>query len=186
MEILLMRFVSVVGTFLFMILCAFYADAGMQWGDGLWRLEISGGPGITSGGTDRDGDLLLKGTLEYEIPAAPHLSLGLRVLPLFVYDQNDRHADTVWGAGAGFGGRLYTKAGEYRGLFAEANVHVLGHDNQFASNSSNLNFLTGLGLGYKFASGWHAVLKWEHISNANLSEHNSGVDTLTMGVGYTF
>ncbi len=120
------------------------------------------------------------------MPATPHLTLGLRVLPCFIYEQSGRDKDTVWGAGAGVGGRLYASASEYRGLFGEVNFHALGHEHRFAGNGSNLNFLTGLGIGYKFVEGWHTVVKWEHISNANLDEDNSGVDTVVLGVGYTF
>lgn len=163
-----------------------FAPALSAEGTGLWRLELSGGPGMPVGNRDRDDDYLVKGTVEYEIPKTPHLSLGLRLLPFFVYDQNQDDEDTVYGAGAGVGGRMYSVASEYRGLFAELNAHVIGHENRFAGNSSNLNFLTGIGVGYKCTQGWHTVLKWEHISNANLSEHNSGVDVVTLGVGYTF
>lgn len=170
----------------FVVVCTVPAYSDIQWREGSWRLELSGGPGVNFGSGDRDGDFLIKGTVEYEVPATPHLTLGLRMLPAFVYGQDGRGEDTVWGAGAGLGGRLYTQKSEYRGLFAEANVHVLGHENRFAGNSSNVNFLTGLGLGYKFLEGWHAVVKWEHISNANLSDDNSGVDTVTLGLGYTF
>lgn len=166
----------------------FLVVSPMLWADssGLWRLEISGGPGVSVGNRDRGGDYLLKGTVEYEIPTTPHLSLGLRMLPFFVYGQDAPDADTVFGAGAGFGARLYSVGSEYRGLFAELNAHVIGHENRFAGNSSNLNFLTGIGVGYKCSQSWHTVLKWEHISNANLGEHNSGVDVVTLGMGYTF
>ncbi len=182
-----MRFMTfMVFMFVFMLFFIFDADAEIQWRQGFWRLEISGGPGLDNGKNNRSDDLLLKGTLEYEIPATPHFSLGLRAIPSFLYEQDGQKEDTVWGIGAGLGGRLYTKAGEYRGLFAEANAHVLGHKNRFGGNGSNVNFLTGLGIGYKCAGGWHTVVKWEHISNANLSDDNSGVNAITLGFGYTF
>ena len=53
-------------------------------------------------------------------------------------------------------------------------------------SGSRFYFLTGIGVGYKCSQSWHTVLKWEHISNANLGEHNSGVDVVTLGMGYTF
>lgn len=161
------------------------APAELQWSEGSWRLELSGGAGLSTG-SDRTGDWLLKGTVEYEVPATSHLTLGLRMIPLFIYDQEWRDADTVWGAGVGLGGRLYFSGAEYKGLFTELNVHVIGHDNYIVGNSSNINFLTGFGLGYKFASNWHAALRWEHISNANLASHNAGSDMITLGIGYTF
>lgn len=165
-----------------MVLLPVKAEA--DWNNGSWRLELSGGPGITVGHRDRSGDFIIKSAIEYEIPTTPHLTLGLRILPLFIYDQED--GDTVFGAGAGVGARLYAAKSEYRGLFAEANAHVIGHENRFQGNGSNLNFLSGLGVGYKFEKGWHTVVKWEHISNAEISDDNSGVDTVTLGFGYTF
>lgn len=178
-------FVAVCIVFAVGMLCGF-ASAEECCKVGAWRIELSGGPGSTLGGNDRSGDFFIKGVVEYEIPTTPHLALGLRLLPFFVYEQNERHEDTVWGAGAGVGGRLYSVKNEYRGLFAEVNVHALGHKNQIADNDSNINFLTGAGVGYKFQGGWHSVLKWEHISNANLSGKNTGADVITLGIGYTF
>ena len=168
------------------LMAATPATAEILWNEGMWRLELSGGPGTSLGSKDRSGDFLVKGTVEYEIPATPHLSLGLRMIPLFVYEQKERGEDTVFGAGAGLGARLYSVASEYRGVFAEVNVHALGHKNRFDGNSSNVNFLTGVGLGYKFQQGWHTVLKYEHISNANLGRHNRGADIITLGLGFTF
>ncbi len=174
-----------------LILCGFVlasipAAAELQWRDGRWQLELSGAAGIDSGSSDRSGDYMLKAMVEYEVPFASHLSLGLRALPLFVYEQDERGEDTVWGGGAGLGLRLYSVADEYRGWFAEANVHALAHKHRFADNSSNINFLTGLGVGYKCKAGWHSVLRWEHISNAGLADDNSGVNVLSLGIGYAF
>ena len=53
-------------------------------------------------------------------------------------------------------------------------------------NSSNVNFLIGLGLGYKFKSNWHTVLKYEHVSNSSLGERNAGANSLGFGFGYSF
>lgn len=172
--------------FVVCLLSAMPAMAELQLRDGRWQLELSGSAGIDSGGEERSGDYMLKTTLEYEVPFSSHLALGLRALPLFVYEQDDSDEDTLWGGGLGLGLRLYSVADEYRGWFAEAGAHALGHKHQFAGNSSNINFLTGLGVGYKCKEGWHSVLRWEHISNANLGEHNSGVNLLSLGVGFSF
>ena len=160
--------------------------AEMKWCDGKWQLELSGSAGIDSGEEERGGDYMLKAMLEYEVPFTSHLTLWLRALPLFVYEQEERDDETVWGGGLGLGLRLYSVADEYRGWFAEAGAHALGHKHEFSGNSANLNFLTDLGIGYKCKAGWSSVLRWEHISNANLSEHNSGVNVLSLGIGYTF
>lgn len=161
------------------------AWAGSKWSEGMWRLELSGGPGLDAG-NKRDGDLFLKTSAEYEVPVSTHCTLGLRLLPFFVYDQEGRGNDTLYGAGVGFGGRVYSIANEYRGLFAEAGVHVVGHANRLTGNSSNVNFLTGLGVGYHCKADWSMVVRWEHLSNANLSKENAGANCLTLGIGYRF
>lgn len=166
--------------------CALPAAAGVAWREGHWRLELTGGPGIYSGGNDRSHDYMLRGSVEYEVPAGSRCTLGLRLLPLFVYEQHERNEDTVWGAGLGVGARIYSVADEYRGLFAEIGAHALGHVHRITGNSSNINFMTGAGLGYKCKAGWHAVIRWEHISNANLGRNNAGANLITLGVGYTF
>lgn len=173
------------------------------WGEldfeaGKWRLELSGLSGVHSGSTDRSGDLLVTGTVDYEFPATEHTTLGLRLMPLFLYgqdapddccwdDDNDNEYDggTVWGAGVGLTGRLYVK-GDYRGLFFEGQANVVVHDEKVVGNSANVNFLTGVGMGYKFQCDWHVVVKYEHISNADLGDENDGANVLGLGVGYTF
>jgi len=168
------------------VLAVLPASAELQWKDGRWQLELSGSAGIDSGGSDRSGDYMLRAMVEYEVPFSSHCALGLRALPLFVYEQDEECEETVWGAGAGLGLRLYSVADEYRGWFAEAGAHAIGHKNQIADNNSNINFLTGVGVGYKCKAGWHSVLRFEHISNANLGSDNSGVNVLSLGVGFAF
>ena len=174
-------------TFVFLgmlIVLAAPALAGVKFGEGRWRLEFSGAPGIHSGTTDRQGNILATGSLEYEFPATSRTTLGLRLLPLFLYEQDD--ADTVAGAGFGLSGRLYQHAEEYRGWFGELEVSALGHDGKIEGNSANLNFLTGVGVGYKFKSNWHAAIRYEHISNAGLAENNAGANSVGLAVGFTF
>ena len=65
------------------------AWAGLDMDSGQWRLELSGLSGVHSGSTDRSGDFLMLGTVEYEIPASPRCTLGLRLLPLLLYNQSD-------------------------------------------------------------------------------------------------
>lgn len=160
------------------------AGADIKFDQGRWRLELSGSAGIHSGSTDRGGDILATGSLEYEFPASKRTTLGLRLLPLFMYAQDDD--DNVLGAGFGLAGRIYQHAEEYRGWFGELELSALGHDDKFEGNSANLNFLTGVGVGYKFKSNWHAALRYEHISNAGLGENNAGANTVGLAVGFTF
>lgn len=160
------------------------ASADIQFDQGRWRLELSGSAGIHSGSTDRQGNVLATGSLEYEFPASKRTTLGLRLLPLFLYAQDDD--DNVFGAGFGLTGRIYQHAEEYRGWFGELELSALGHDEKIEGNSANLNFLTGVGIGYKFKSNWHAALRYEHISNAGLGEHNAGANAVGLAVGFTF
>lgn len=153
---------------------------------GKFNIELSGGPGLELGGTDRSGDFLLKSTLEFEKPFSSHFSLGLRLLPLFLYEQKSKEDDTVWGGGLGLGLRFYFERDSYRGVYLEANTHALAHKGQIEGNGSNINFLSAFGVGYGFQNGLHTVLRYEHLSNAGLDSHNRGVDVLTLGLGFTF
>jgi len=174
------------------------ASAEIQFDEGQWRLELSGGTGVHSGSTDRSSNLLVQAAVEYEFPATPRCTLGLRLLPIFVYDQeddletdawrdHDRYkGDRVCGAGFGVTGRVYQVKEKYRGFFTEAEVLAVAHKDLIDGNSSKLNFLTGVGVGYKCKADWHVVFKYEHISNASLGRHNAGANSLGIGIGYTF
>lgn len=165
------------------------AGAELQWSEGDWRLELTTGFGIDSGKRDRTSNLLLTGSVEYEVPMSTHCTLGFRILPLFLYDQqNDgaEDADTLWGAGVGLAARYYQVADEQRGWYGELQGNLLGHSGKLTGNSASANFLIGAGVGYEFKNSWHAILKYEHISNAGLSENNSGANSIGLGVGYRF
>lgn len=180
-----------------------HAAAELQFDEGHWRLELSAGLGIHSGSQDRTGDVLVTGTVEYEFPATQRTTLGLRLLPLLVYVQDDSNrrdwldweewdeprigdGDTVFGAGAGLSYRIYTQKQTYRGLFFEVSGVALGHVNKINGNDSNFNFLTGGGVGYKFKNDFHTILKYEHISSAGIGSPNRGVNTVGLGFGYSF
>lgn len=172
-----------------------------EFSEGRWRLELSGGPALQEGGRDRDGDYFVSGTVDYEIPATPHTTLSLRGMPLFVYEQDEvsydslkemlrkhesPHEDTVIGAGFGLAGRVYQKADVYEGFFAELELLALGHAGKIEGDDSNIDFLSGIGVGYQFNSNWEALVRFEHISNAGLATPNSGVNAVRLGVGYRF
>ncbi|MBP8131023.1 MAG: acyloxyacyl hydrolase [Candidatus Hydrogenedentes bacterium] len=166
------------------LLAAATAGADVTFSEGHWRLELSGGAGIHSGSTDRQGNTLVTGSVEYEFPATARTTLGLRLLPLLIYDQDD-YATAV-GGGIGLSGRLYQHAQEYRGWFGELEASAVGHDGKIRGNSASVNFLTGVGVGYKFKSNWHATLRYEHISNAGLGKNNAGANSIGLAFGYTF
>lgn len=154
--------------------------------DAAWRLEITGSGGLpaSSESSDRGGDGMLTGTVDYEIPIMAYGALGLRMMPLFLYFEDQ--GDVIWGAGGGIAPRLYTVKNEQRGFYIEGEALVLLHDNKFRGDSSYVDFITGGGIGYQCKANWHAIVKFEHISNAGLGGDNDGVNTVGIAVGYTF
>ncbi|HPO13808.1 MAG TPA: acyloxyacyl hydrolase [Candidatus Hydrogenedentes bacterium] len=154
--------------------------------DAAWQLSITGSGGLptSSEHADRGGDGMLTGTVDYEIPVMAYGSIGPRIMPLFLYFQS--HGDVVWGMGGGLMSRVYTVKNEQRGFFIEGEALVLGHINKFHDDTSYVDFITGGGVGYKCKANWHALVKFEHISNAGMGEDNAGVNTLGLSVGYTF
>lgn len=185
-------------------LCTLCTPAGAELDlkEGQWRLELNTDFGIYQGTRDRSGDFGLNGVVEYEVPATSRTTLGLRLMPLFLYTQDDardrdflgrvlagqRHenGDSVYGAGLGLSGRIYQVKDEYRGWYGELAATMLVNENSFNGNSSNLNFLTSFGIGYQFKSDWHAQVHYQHISNASLGSRNSGANTVGLGIGYRF
>lgn len=175
--------------------------------DGRWRVQVSAQAGVESGGVDRSGDVLAMGTVEYEVPLTAHVCYSLKLVPVFGYFQDDEDVngildgeagadldalcddeggDSVVGAGVGLGLRVYQKAEEKRGIFLDLGLHALGHAGEFNGNSSNLNFMSGIGLGYQWRNGLSAQLHFDHISNAGLGDENSGTNVLGLGLGYRF
>lgn len=183
------------------VLCSLPASAGLNMKEGLWRVEVNNDFGVHQGSQDRKGDYSVNAVVEYEIPATPRATLGLRIMPLFFYDQNggddyryfrrifDKDGEggkDVAGAGFGVDARYYQVKDEYRGWFGEGTLSALVNDGKFNGNSSNFNFVTGFGVGYQFKSDWHVQLHYQHISNGSLGDDNSGSNALGFGVGYRF
>jgi hypothetical protein len=178
------------------------AEAGFDIKEGMWRLELNNDFGVHQGSRDRSGDYSLNGIVEYEIPTTSRTTVGLRLMPLFLYTQDEeddhrrfRHCfdgddrdegDTVLGGGFGLAGRVYQVKDEYRGWYGEAGVTALFHGNEIDGNNSNLNFLSSFGVGYQFKSDWHVQVHYQHISNASLGSRNSGANAIGIGVGYRF
>lgn len=169
------------------LLAVFYqepASAGFELKNGMWRFELAGGTAYHSGNRSRTGDKQLVGEIEYEIPQGERCTLGLRLIPLFLYDQDDKGEDTVWGGGVGLVARYYQVPNEYRGWFGELEGAALGHSGKIEGNSATMNFMIGAGVGYQFKSSWHTTLKVRHISNAGLGDNNAGANTVNVAVGY--
>ena len=159
--------------------CVPPAYGEVQFGEGSWRLELSGLQMLEA----EDGDQYFSGSVEYEFPVTAHAKLGLRMLPLFLCHV----PEPMYGAGAGLVGRLYQNANDYDGLFGEVGATALWHSRDFDRNNSRVNFVTEAGIGYKFPdTPWHVTLKYEHISNGGIGGKNSGINAVGLAVGYTF
>lgn len=180
-------------TLLFLSLVLLTAPALAESGDeglagGEWRLELSTMAGFSSGSTKRAGDVLITGSAAYEWTAVPHLRLQLRAMPLFAYYEaadDDDDADTLFGAGAGLGARLFLRD-SHEGWYAEAAITAVWHAGRFEGDSSGLDFLSEVGVGYQFRNDWHVTMKYGHLSNAGLGEDNAGVNAVGIGFGRSF
>lgn len=163
------------------------ARAEMGSAKGWWQFELGGGAGLDAGSDrDRHGDILLTGFAEYELPVQPHATLGFRLMPLFIYTQEKPETETVWGGGVGLAARFYPFSTTYHRWYGEVEGHLLGHRHKLEGNSSNIDFLIGAGIGYRFTNNWHGIVKFEHISNAGLGDQNAGANTMSGGIGYSF
>lgn len=182
------------------------ASAGdLRWDEGQWRIELSGFTGLHQGRHDRTGEENFNATIDYETPLWKSGTLSLRLQPLFYYDQDkdngkhfgeagylkdlwfDRYEDSdVYGAAIGPVFRIYGNADERNGLFGELGFTAMIHSAEFDGNSSQFNFISSLGIGYKFKNDWHVTALWRHISNAGIGSQNSGVNGIGIGIGYSF
>lgn len=160
------------------------SEAKEGFSEGSWRAEVNLGTGIHSGRQSRSGDMLVGGNIEYEFPIYARTTLGLKAYPLFTYNQDG--GGTVVGGGLGLGARHYFAGDDRSGWFGEGTVGLMGHSNEFNGNSSNINFMTGLGLGYQFENDWHVTAQFHHFSNAGFGDTNSGTNVLGLGIGYSF
>ena len=175
------RALAVFGVMAFLALPAF--GQGFSPPDGRWRIELQGADVFHSDKADREGNYFVTGSAEYEMPIRMHLTLGLRAYPLFYY----REPESVFGVAGGIDFRWYPTSESQDGFYAEAGTALLWQSRNFPGNSLRVNFLNELGIGYAFPdTPWSVSLKYQHISNAGLGSHNSGVNGLSMGVGYRF
>lgn len=159
---------------------------GLDWRNGRVRLELQGMNAFRSGRRSRTGDIGFHFSVAYEMPATPRLTFSARAIPLFYYDAKDSGEDTAVGAGAGMVLRVYQVRDEYRGFFGDISANIIGATGKYDGNSGTFNFMTEVGVGYKFKSPWHVTAKVQHMSNSGLASNNSGVNTLNLGFGYTF
>ena len=155
----------------------------------MWRMDLTAAMGYDSGSHTRQGDYYVTGSVEFGWAVLSRGVLGVRLYPLFLYyEEADSKGNSHWiyGAGAGVVGRAYLRKDVRQGWFGELGIAPIWHSRYIERNSSRVNFLSEIGVGYQFRNDWHMTLKWEHLSNANLKRLNSGVNSIALGVGYTF
>jgi len=156
---------------------------------GRWRTDITSSTGtIANQCPDREEDYFVLGSVEYEWPICSLTTCSLRGSPLFLYNLHgkDNYDSThIYGAAFGLALRLYEKK-DLTGLFAEVGSSPLWHSDYFLGNSSKLNFITDVGVGYEFKNHISVAAKYFHISNAGLGEHNSGLDAIGISLAYAF
>ncbi|MCH8204337.1 MAG: acyloxyacyl hydrolase [Candidatus Hydrogenedentes bacterium] len=157
-----------------------------SWKEGRIRLELARLIGINSASEPRKGDVNFMGSIEFEGPLTTRLTLGPKFIPVFTYDPGTVGAADISGGALGGVLRYYLKPGGYRGFFVEAGSAALVTSRKFDKNSGTLNFIVEFGAGYAFKSGWHAAVKFRHISNAYLASRNAGADAVGLGLGYRF
>ena len=158
------------------------AAAGRGW----WRVDADAMAGLYSGNADRVGDLYAALNIEYEFPCLSFGTLALQAVPVFAYMSDADGTDDVNGGALGFVYRVYADRAGRTGWFAGLGSSVLLHDPEFAGNSSNVNFLSSLSLGYAWPRGWHLAAKASHISNAGLGDENAGINCLGLSFGRSF
>lgn len=154
----------------------------LKWEDGRVRLEGQGWIGTRSGRRSRTDDRSIVGTIEKEFVLNQQLTVGLRAIPLFYYDQNDKE---IWAAGGGVALRHYSQKAQ-DGYFFEFTESFLGQSDTYWGNSGSFNFMTELGVGYEFDNDWHVAAKWRHLSNAGIAHRNSGINAIGISVGFSF
>lgn len=162
---------------------------GFDFDNGWWNVELQGARPFGFN-TIHKQDYYFTGFVEYEFPAWESLTVGLRGYPLlYFYEKYDAHGEEnrIFGAGVGISSRLYWNKEDHDGLFLELASSPLLLSDQLEENSSSLVFMNEIGAGYRFPdSGWHLSVKFAHTSNANLGDHNRGVDAFVFGLGFRF
>jgi len=173
-----------------------------DWEPGWWRIESTLATGVESGITSRSGDTMFLFTVEYEQPVLSRIALNARILPVFIYDQENSESTvvddqgeesivrnkgkTAYGGGLGIGGRWYPFSDNFDGLFFGINGHMFGHKHRIKGNTKSINVLTGGEIGYRFNNNWHLAFRYDHISNAGLGRSNQSANTAGLGVGFSF
>ncbi len=135
-------------------------NVGLRYG---WVLTGPVGPGF------------LKGNLEYAVD----------VVPVFLVFQP---ANTAYGFGLNPIALKWNFAPEHKVRpYLEIGGGTLFTNNQVPSDTSRVNFTSGGALGMHFLRNkynWAAEVRFMHISNASIANHNPGINTVQIRIGF--
>lgn len=96
----------------------------------------------------------------------------------------------AFGGGLDLQIRWHFLAFEDWSLFGEIGGGILGTTHSVPAGGSQFNFTPNIGVGATFAltdsTRLYTGIRWFHISNAGLYEHNPGRDTCSLWVGLSF
>ncbi len=159
---------------------------GIQFNQGWWNVELTGGVGLDITTIDRADDLLFTVLAEYEFPVSTQITVGLGCIPILWYVPHSGRSETVWGGGLGLAGRYYFADHQERGAYATLKGYGTILDHYIVGNTSKINFLIGTGVGYRFLNNWHVAVTFEHVSNGGLGSRNQSFNSLGLTIGYNF
>jgi hypothetical protein len=135
-------------------------NVGLRYG---WVLTGPHGPGF------------LKGNLEYAVD----------VVPVFVVFQP---ANTAYGFGLNPIALKWNFAPAHTVRpYLEVGGGTLFTNNQVPNGTSRVNFTSGGALGMHFLRhkyNWAAEVRFMHISNASIANHNPGINTVQFRIGF--
>jgi hypothetical protein len=125
--------------------------------------------------TDLHGPSFLKGNFEYAVDA----------VPVFLVFQR---ANTAYGFGVNPLGLKWNFAPRGKIVpYFELDGGTLFTTKDVPTGTSRINFTSGTGLGFHHLGErltWSLDLRYMHISNAGLSSHNPGINTVQVRLGF--
>lgn len=167
-------------------LCPREATAGpLYFEDGRWKIEVAGYGTVSASDRSHRDEFYGTLALEYEVPMFQRATMGLRAMPLFLYDEGG-DAGLIYGVGGGLAFRYYLRGETRSGPFAEVGSTLMWHHKEFTDSDGRLDFLSFAGLGYRWDAGVQVSLRYEHISNGGLFKENVNINAVGLAIGYTF
>jgi hypothetical protein len=145
------------------------------------RASLVAAGAFPSVGVDRSEDAYLHLDLELELPLEGPFTVGLRGMPVELYRAPGR--PWIYGIGFGITSRAYLEGSVHLGPFAGLAVSTVRTNRTFVGNSSRLNFLSQLAVGYQSPAHWSVAATFEHLSNAFTTDQNHGINGLGLSAG---